>query len=393
MSILISVELLFGILRTMVGNDSNVDVLQLAICLTGTTEVSTILAKYPHWDRSPRRLKLPALSKDSFEVYNGIDHIKPPSWCGDVNVSRVNLQTSWRLGRETVEKDFPVLGKILTMIEDPSVNILAPMGIDLMRTHHNSEDDDTAEDFGQHQTPDADTAPAPEPDLEDAIAEETPSGKHNPCFDLDGDGVYKARYLNALFKDFTDPGSRDRLKRVACIPRYTVKQDQTDVVDHDSIDGAPSIRMDSPIAILLNCENHLFVCIGEVNDITFDSKHVDEISLETLTEPSVYVSYQVLCVVPATSEDDPTLRNDWRWSHRRLATHRVSGRLIEPINPSISIREIGNPAYLFESGVLMALGASILERLTSEEGKLLPEVVSSDDFPYREATGGFKSLQ
>lgn len=170
-------EELFGILRTMVGNDFNVDVLQLAICLTGTTEVSTILAKYPHWDRSPRRLKLPALSKDGFEVYNGIDHIKPPSWCGDVNVSRVNLQTSWRLGRETVEKDFPVLGKILTMIEDPSVNILAPMGIDLMRTHHNSEDDDTAEDFGQHQTPDADTAPAPEPDLEDAIAEETPSGK------------------------------------------------------------------------------------------------------------------------------------------------------------------------------------------------------------------------
>lgn len=45
-------EILYGILRTMVGNDANLDLLlvQLGLRLTGTTEVSTILAKYPHWD-------------------------------------------------------------------------------------------------------------------------------------------------------------------------------------------------------------------------------------------------------------------------------------------------------------------------------------------------------
>jgi hypothetical protein len=62
-------EILFGILRTMVGNDANLDLLQLGLRLTGTTEVSTILAKYPHWDRAPRRLKLPALSKDGLVVH------------------------------------------------------------------------------------------------------------------------------------------------------------------------------------------------------------------------------------------------------------------------------------------------------------------------------------
>ena len=41
-------ETLFGILRTMVGNDANLDILQLGQRLIGTTEVSTILAKYPH---------------------------------------------------------------------------------------------------------------------------------------------------------------------------------------------------------------------------------------------------------------------------------------------------------------------------------------------------------
>ena len=40
-------ESLFRILRTMVGNDTNLDLLQLALRITSTTEVSTILAKHP----------------------------------------------------------------------------------------------------------------------------------------------------------------------------------------------------------------------------------------------------------------------------------------------------------------------------------------------------------
>ena len=51
-------EELFRILRTMVGNDANLDILQLICRLAGMTEVSNILAKYPHWNRAPRRLKL-----------------------------------------------------------------------------------------------------------------------------------------------------------------------------------------------------------------------------------------------------------------------------------------------------------------------------------------------
>jgi hypothetical protein len=46
-------ETLFGILCTMVGNDTNLNVLQLALCVTATTEVSNILAKYPEWDNGP----------------------------------------------------------------------------------------------------------------------------------------------------------------------------------------------------------------------------------------------------------------------------------------------------------------------------------------------------
>ena len=70
-------ETLFGILHTMIGNDSNLEHLQLGLRLSSTAEVSTILTKYPHWDRAPRRLRLPTLSKDGCEIHKDIDHIGP----------------------------------------------------------------------------------------------------------------------------------------------------------------------------------------------------------------------------------------------------------------------------------------------------------------------------
>jgi len=52
--------------------------------------------------------------------------------------------------------------------------------------------------------------------------------------------------------------------------------------------------MDSPIATLVRCESHLFLCIGEVNDITVDSQHTDLVEVEYLIELSIYISYQML---------------------------------------------------------------------------------------------------
>ncbi|KAF8990681.1 hypothetical protein BDQ17DRAFT_1393099 [Cyathus striatus] len=72
-------EELFGILRTMVGNDANLDMLQLVSWLAGMTEVSNILAKYPEWDRKPCCLNLPALTCESKEILDSTDHLKPGS--------------------------------------------------------------------------------------------------------------------------------------------------------------------------------------------------------------------------------------------------------------------------------------------------------------------------
>src|SRR5258705_3058813 len=92
-------EELFGILRTMVGNDANLDILQLFSRLAGSPEVSNNLAKYPQWNRSPRQLKLPAMSRESKEIPDSVDHIKPASWRGNVKLKDISLQTSWNRGR------------------------------------------------------------------------------------------------------------------------------------------------------------------------------------------------------------------------------------------------------------------------------------------------------
>lgn len=99
-------EEIFGILHTMIGNDANLDTLQLVGRLMGTTEVSNILAKYPHWDCGLRRLNVPAITRDSKVLPEKADHIKPASWRGNVSLSLVTLLTCWRRGWLMVKDEY-----------------------------------------------------------------------------------------------------------------------------------------------------------------------------------------------------------------------------------------------------------------------------------------------
>lgn len=58
----------------MIGNNNNADRLQLGSRLTNITEVSTILAMHPEWDRAPQRLTLAALTEPG-ELSQKVDHI------------------------------------------------------------------------------------------------------------------------------------------------------------------------------------------------------------------------------------------------------------------------------------------------------------------------------
>ncbi|KAH9014798.1 hypothetical protein EDB83DRAFT_2508640 [Lactarius deliciosus] len=100
-------ETFFGLIRTAVGTDANVDMLQLGSCASGLTEVAAILAEHPEWDYGTRRLSLPVFSKDTREFTSKADHINPRDWRGDVSVANVNLHTCWLLGRKQAEDLIP----------------------------------------------------------------------------------------------------------------------------------------------------------------------------------------------------------------------------------------------------------------------------------------------
>ena len=68
----------------------------------------------------------------------------------------------------------------------------------------------------------------------------------------------------------------------------------------------------------------------------------------------------------------------------------MPGRLIQPINPTISSAETG--WYLFQSTVLVTLAASIFQQLTSSNIKNVPKITSSKEYPYHEASGELSLL-
>jgi len=118
-------------------------------------------------------------------------------------------------------------------------------------------------------------------ELEDTAMEEEEVKKYDPCFELDGAQIWKSQYLSNHFKELRNPGSRDRLKLYANVSHYAIKQNShRDIVESDLSDGldGPTIKMDFPVATLLKCEGCLFVCVGETNNITFNSNNIDSLS-------------------------------------------------------------------------------------------------------------------
>ncbi|KZS91426.1 hypothetical protein SISNIDRAFT_402445, partial [Sistotremastrum niveocremeum HHB9708] len=104
-----ALEKLFGIYRTMIGNDTNVDTYQLASRATGAVNCTRILEEKPDWDPGTRRLQMKSSIVESTEddsvAAEKSDHINPKAWEGDVHVEHANLQTHWIQGRATAEEE------------------------------------------------------------------------------------------------------------------------------------------------------------------------------------------------------------------------------------------------------------------------------------------------
>ncbi|KAJ7836282.1 hypothetical protein B0H14DRAFT_2363015, partial [Mycena olivaceomarginata] len=383
-------EELFGILRTMIGNDRNLDVPQSVERITGSTEVANILAMYPHWDRPPRRLQLPTLARDSSVLSDRADHIKPPSWRGYTTLANVTPLTCWNRGWRIIEQECPQLAKHFRALDASyNVNILSPLGELIVNKEldpDDNEDDDEEVAVAKSSV---------SPDLEDAAIDEDVLVDTAPVFTnfitVQNKPLWKTRALALMQKFGYNAKSTDRLKCVAHVQRYSAKGDEHagTVIESD----AAYILVSEPIATLVRCEEKLFVGIGEVTDIQLDGKSLEQLSVDSLRERKVTVHFQILSLVPATDQDAPEGKHDW--CSTGILRHVLStpGHLVLPVDPAVSTRIPGKPYYLFESGVLCALGAQLLDEVTLGLNSHIPKCTPTPRFPYREPSGTFlKSL-
>ena len=174
-------ESLFGILHTMVGNDANLDVLQLAIHITATTEVSNILAKHPEWDKSPCRLRLPNVSRDMDNIPNSADHTGPKAYLQPEKLypSGLTTATPWKRGQHLLEDKYPWITSILRCVSlNQNTSILAPYGTSLVTNCLTNEDNTAVEEQppsppleGPAVSTESHNTTAGMQDLEDAAAE------------------------------------------------------------------------------------------------------------------------------------------------------------------------------------------------------------------------------
>jgi len=128
----------------MIGNDANLDMLQLALRVTATTEVSNILAKHPEWDRRPRWLHLPNVSRDMDTISRTADHIGPGAYAHPERLrpSTVTLATSWKGGQLMAEDVYPWIKQILRRISaTENSSILAPYGSSLVSSSISHDND------------------------------------------------------------------------------------------------------------------------------------------------------------------------------------------------------------------------------------------------------------
>lgn len=410
-------EELFGNLRTMIGNDANLDLLQTSWRLSGTAEVANILAKYPHWDRPPRRLNIPPITRDCTPLPGATDHLKPGSWVGDVTVEKVTLQTCWVRGRRLIEQSIPSSAPTFGLMEteaetsDTRISILAPHGKLLVQHVPHPEDVRENEDLnnesrtGSTDTPSNDHLAEDNADarvaVEDSIAEEYEEGplddlstKVAHTVEIDGKLVRKSRALASFGKYRTYASSTDRLKRVQDTPRFADTSASSlghhaTALDQDDTSGESTVVHD-PIASILWSDDRPWLCVGEVLGIKVDGANADELETDMLGEDNVRVVFQLTGLRPATVSDDSTEKHDWRTCSVPNARFTVPGRLIEAINPILaSPLSLESPQmfWLLDSEFLVALSAAFLARLDIADVKSAPKISLPFHFPYKEATG------
>ena len=117
------------------------------------------------------------------------------------------------------------------------------------------------------------------------------------------------------------------MRCVQDVERHPTSKNFDDEPLDNQDDDAEILFVLDPISSLLYCKNSLWLAISEVTSVKVDGRSVPYVNLNMLEEETVTISYQMLGLHPATSDDDPwrscTGLTQVRAPHRVPEAHRV----------------------------------------------------------------------
>jgi len=428
-------EKVFGKVRTMIGNDTNADQLQLTNRIDGAVKCVNILEEHPEWGSQARRLSVKPLPNDATEISSKYDHINPRSWKGDVRVANVALDGCWSSGRRSAEKSLKeaeLTPPFEKMEEDGGFDILCPFGKSKMMLVDGKEAGERDESDEERDDPQPQSTPLPEipgisrapgtlaaddanldvddsdlePDLDDitGLADASNLNARPPPYDpwvlIDGKKVHKATVLRLYSNPFAVSDSKDRLKRVRGFSQY----DESLPASGSSPEIPAAVASDSenpetvcirdPAVTLVRCNKQVFLAVVQITGIRHNAAQIQTLPVKYLHEPNVHINGQImkLALLDASHQPDGP---DWEWNgafEARSIFQHAEGNWFELINPVIQLasrgRNVGSDTYAFQTAELRAFAALLYERVGQDLDRL-PEIPQTPSFPYRSAEGMF----
>ncbi|KAF6764939.1 hypothetical protein DFP72DRAFT_839943 [Ephemerocybe angulata] len=349
-------EIQFGILRTMVGNDCNLDILQISDRTSGVIDIADILAKHPDWDKGPRRMQLPTLQRTEDrtmdEMPQSSDHLSPKYLKGDYTLIKFTLQTCWRQGRRLAETKYPPAVEILKddvdKISEALVLNIPEQEMPTTDATGSSCEHDGRLDF--------------EDELDNLTSTLTTDGSaiapiratFERYIKINDKMVSKVKVLSMCSWYWTQTISGDRLKRVQEIERFSSMESSTT----DALEADPNLLLiHDPIVMLVLCDHRIWLVLGKP-----------------------------LILRPATSDDNSTEKYSWRTFNQSGRSLEVPAASIEPLDPEVRMRD-GKTFHLHQSTFLVATASLLLQRMQPTTLKNLPKMTLTTEFPYRERSG------
>ncbi len=131
-------------------------------------------------------------------------------------------------------------------------------------------------------------------------------------------------------------------------------------------------------------------CVGNLS--------VNDIELNILAEDGVTITFQIIDLVPPTTEDDPTLKHNWHSRNQpQPQCYTVPGQFVQAITPTLAIPDVGKTFWLLDSLELIAFGRDLVQQVNSvtpnasvsKKNSLIPLVKLTREFPYLEASGKY----